>query len=855
TLGLALSYLGELDAAERELGLATAGLVAHGSARESYRALNHAGIVAFRAGRIDDAITRYGEALALAEDAELNDFIPVGLLNLGTAEQQAGLWGSALRRYERGVSFARAMGRVDTDLTLEYNLANLYAEIGAFERAEDVLARLEPRVSAARLAHLELGIRLVSSEISLLLGQPARAEAALLAAGGHGRELFEVGLRRVDALLASHDHAAAEVLLDQLARDFSAEVVGELALGLELSRGRLEARLGRHTALGRLESARQEAHRAGLTALEATALTTLFEAAEGLGRSDDARAYRERARRLWDRVAADLPAALGQAFWRHPRRSRLNEVSSTNVAVVRGDSGDESRAYRRLLSLNRRLGSPHSLDKLLEHAVQAAVDLTEAERGFVLLVGSGVTVAASSQSYGADRGPSTSIALRALQTEEPVLTTNALEDPRFATQRSVHALKLQSVLCAPILSPEGPLGALYVDSSLQRGHFSAANRELLVAFADQLAIAIANARLREQLEHRTRELERKVLEVEAIARDQTREVERLRAIEHREQDLRHEYPQIVGRGPAMRRVLERLDRVTDSDASVLVLGESGTGKELVARALHANGPRKSAPFVGINCGALPENLLESELFGHARGAFTGALRDKVGLMQAAQGGTLFLDEIGEMPLSLQVKLLRVLQEREVRPLGALRAEPLDIRLVAATHRDLKQDVERGRFREDLYYRIAVVTVELPPMRDRLEDLPLIATQILARLAQESGRKPLSLTQDAVRKLSAHPLPGNVRELQNILTRAFVLASGSRLTARDLELDQPAERARAGAKPSTFSREEFQAQERIRMVEALQRTRWNVAAVSRMLGLSRATLHRKIKQYRLSRDSG
>jgi transcriptional regulator with PAS, ATPase and Fis domain len=287
--------------------------------------------------------------------------------------------------------------------------------------------------------------------------------------------------------------------------------------------------------------------------------------------------------------------------------------------------------------------------------------------------------------------------------------------------------------------------------------------------------------------------------------------------------------------------------VIDSEISLLVLGESGTGKELVARAVHFNGPRKSGPFQGINCAALPETLLEAELFGNVKGAYTGADRDKVGLMPAANGGTLFLDEVGELPLSIQAKLLRVLQEREVRPLGAAKPVALDIRLVCATHRDLLGDVGSGRFREDLYYRIAVVSVDLPPLRERLEDLAELSTKILAGLARSAQRKPPELAQDALRVLSAHAFPGNVRELQNVLTRAFVLASGSKIQARDIDLGGA--RARG---PRAGSRRDYETQERERILESLRGARWNVSIVARTLGIPRNTLYRKLARYGISR---
>ena len=297
----------------------------------------------------------------------------------------------------------------------------------------------------------------------------------------------------------------------------------------------------------------------------------------------------------------------------------------------------------------------------------------------------------------------------------------------------------------------------------------------------------------------------------------------------------------------MRELAQQVQRVLESDVAVCVFGESGTGKELVARAIHWNGPRKAGPFLGINCAALPETLLESELFGHVRGAFTGADRDKQGLLQAARGGTLFLDELGELPLPTQAKLLRVLQEREVRPLGSEKSVPLDVRILAATHRDLEEAMAAGKFREDLYYRLAVVSVRLPPLRERPEDLPVLCEKILEQLARDAGKKPKALGQDALRRLATHPFPGTVRELLNVLTRAFVLAPDSKIRAEDLDLGE-----RRPAAPRAASRRDFEQDERERILSALRQARWNVSVVARSLGIPRNTLYRKLKRYGLER---
>jgi len=244
---------------------------------------------------------------------------------------------------------------------------------------------------------------------------------------------------------------------------------------------------------------------------------------------------------------------------------------------------------------------------------------------------------------------------------------------------------------------------------------------------------------------------------------------------------RGRFEQMVGRSPAMQAVFSVIEKVSPSRTTVLITGESGTGKELVARAVHARSPRSAAPFVPVNCGAIPEGLIETELFGHAKGAFTGAQGAKIGLFQAAQGGTLFLDEIGELPLALQVKLLRAIQERSIRPVGENADLEVDVRLVAATNRDLSADVRAGRFREDLYYRLNVVQIPVPPLRERREDVLPLAEHFLKRFAAEHDRPVPRLSAQAMRRLDEYPFPGNVRELENLIERAVALSTGDEVT--------------------------------------------------------------------------
>lgn len=317
------------------------------------------------------------------------------------------------------------------------------------------------------------------------------------------------------------------------------------------------------------------------------------------------------------------------------------------------------------------------------------------------------------------------------------------------------------------------------------------------------------------------------------------------------------YGPLVGQHPLMRNLYEIIERVAPFSVTVLIRGESGSGKELVARVIHEKSPRSGGPFVAVNCGAIPGTLLESELFGYTKGAFTGADRDRPGLIQEARGGTLFLDEIGELPLDLQVKLLRVLEEGKVLPLGSTRAVPVDVRWISATNRDLNALIKEGHFRHDLYYRLKVIEIELPPLRSRISDLPLIAGDWLHTLNQKYGKAIEGVEPPAVQKLLDYTWPGNVRELQNILERAYILCEGSWITAEALEgiLGEstfPAGSSKGSSLPRDLDLPRAIQELEVKFIEeALRRTEGNRTRAARLLKISHRALLYKIKEYNIS----
>jgi two-component system response regulator PilR (NtrC family) len=308
--------------------------------------------------------------------------------------------------------------------------------------------------------------------------------------------------------------------------------------------------------------------------------------------------------------------------------------------------------------------------------------------------------------------------------------------------------------------------------------------------------------------------------------------------------------ELLGHTPAIEAVRQTVAKLARSQAPVHISGESGTGKELVARLIHAQSPRSSMPFVPVNCGAIPTELMESEFFGHLKGSFTGAVRDKAGLFQAAHGGTLFLDEVADLPLHMQVKLLRAIQERAVRQVGSELETPVDVRIISATHRDLVQLIRQGQFRQDIYYRLNVIEVHVPPLRERVEDIPEISARILERIARQNGLDAApALSPEALTSLRNYAFPGNVRELENILERATTLCERNVIQKHDLHLQESAatyDQQARGEQPGSLDAVVEQV-EKTRILDALQKTRYNKTKAAKLLGISFRALRYRLQK--------
>jgi Nif-specific regulatory protein len=505
-------------------------------------------------------------------------------------------------------------------------------------------------------------------------------------------------------------------------------------------------------------------------------------------------------------------------------------------------------AYDRLAAGSRALTSILDIDALLAAILEEVVNLTQVDRSFLLLADASGTLRIEkgydkelgALEADADNLVSMSTARRCLLESKQLWIHHPLQLPEFREQGSIDTLKLSEILCAPLETAGGPIGVLYLDSRRADSLVPSEERDVLKAFAAQAAIALENARLHREL-------------MEARA-----------GLERENRDLRRTVPgatgvgAILGHSRAIEELRDRIGLVQESHFPVMILGETGTGKDLVARAIHSGGLRAGGPFLAIHCGALPGELLESEMFGHKRGAFTGAVQDKQGVFEVADGGSLFLDEIGEMPMQLQVKLLKALEEGEIRRVGENLPRKVDVRIISATNRDVEAMIAEGNFRGDLYYRLRVVTLLTPPLREQKEDILLLAEHFLRSVLAAIDRPYPGFTPAAAQFLMEHSWPGNVRELRNMIEGASVfLKPGSPVDAADLQVAAggrrtPARAASAAPAGESSLRDFRQEAERQRVVESLDRLKWNVSRAAKDLGISRQHLHNRIRYYELER---
>lgn len=766
-------------------------------------------------------------------------------------------YGHAMEHAERAQLVFNVQGTDFDRLINRFHLATLKTYLGQFQEAQD------PELQALSKT---LGATEILAYQDRLLGEAARLQRdfqGALQAYGRAREAFLQAKNRDEADLC----LLQEIFTECLAGDWEAAQ----ARARQVKRGGawedFFSWIGALLASGpvREEAEVLEALRPLLKhGQQELVILALLAASELHSRRKEAAAadfYRQKAFEWLEALYRALPEEMQLSFEQREDYRRLAEARLKRLKT----GGISRERFLSFARINKRLSEETDMRSILEQVMDAAMALAGAERGFLLireeaqaeqiLPGFRVEAARNMKKENLHEEEfkiSLSVVEEALRRRVSLLTDDAQADPSFRHAESVLRYELKSILVLPLVGASGCLGALYLDHRFEVGAFSEEKLLFLKAFADQSVLAIEKARTLGQLADAKRRLEHRVEE-------QAQQLERLEVeLQEARKDLKFHYEEIVGQSPKMMKVLGLLDRVTDTRVPVWIHGESGTGKELIARALHFNSDRKARPFIAENCSAIPENLLESVLFGHVKGAFTHAEKDRMGLFEAADGGTIFLDEIGDMPMPMQAKLLRVLQEGEVRRVGANKSVKIDVRVVSATNKNLPEMVKRGEFREDLFFRLNGLRIELPALRERKEDIPPLVQHFLQKIAAENGLKVGGVSEEALGILANYDWPGNIRELENTLRNAVLFAEGKTVTTELLgfkpELWRKAEvRPETAAKGAEEGAEHPKRAEREAILDAMVRAAFHKGEAAKELRITPRHLYNLLEKYELPKN--
>ncbi|MBI2058148.1 MAG: sigma 54-interacting transcriptional regulator [Nitrospirae bacterium] len=863
-------------------------------------ALNMLGAAYLKQGNIAEATPLFHSCSAIS--AEIGDLRTMALacVNLGMCYHETGDLEASIKYHEKAAAMFRRISDRSYEARLLYNLGQLRREAGDFEAAEDVLADATRLTQELHMAHIQAKIRLERSDCFRARGLFARAAEECASAETIFRdlnipaEILAARLKRIEITIDAGEPGAESAASTELAECEKDPLLHEspiLDIKALYVKGRLVSKRSPAQARKLLEQA--------MTKLEAMPgpdpelkqrISDAFRHATP-GSESPAEEHRPIEPMKEEREMPERTQTLPVASAPPPRDYPATVVAATPAASdlprpaapLRRRSDIESLS---LLEVVRKINSPLDVQDVLVEIVDSLVGFMDAERGFLLLVEEdklAVRVARSKEKKDV-RDPaesfSLSIAQESLDQAKPIITLDAAKDPRFKEAASVGQLQLKSAVSVPLFMKGEALGAIYLDTRLKTGRFTEQDVPMLSALAELAALAIFRAQLiaqnvRDQRELRrslkeTKETKQKVDQLNTELENSNRKLqetvqhqeEELTSAQRRLQDLVHDeqpkykYERIVGNSPGMRQVLLQLDRAVEMRVPVLLVGKSGTGKELMARAIHYNSPSKDQPFVAVNCTAIPQELVESELFGHVRGAFTGADRDKPGLFETAEGGALFLDEIGDVPLAIQAKLLRVLQESTVRRVGGNTEKKVDVRVIAATNVDLKDLVAQKKFREDLYYRLRVFRISIPPLRERREDIQGLTEYFLKEIARQYRVPAKTLSKAALRLLVGYDWPGNVRELENTLRSAFVLSKNREIQVEDLRQMEElfGEGGPAPVREGLGLREALLEFQKNRIENALRRHDGSVTEAAKELQVDRSQLSHWIRKFKLADKS-
>ena len=823
-----------------------------------------------KSGRSEKAKALYLQSIACAEETYSTKAMLNRLTNLGTLEQNVYDYGAALDTYKKASKLAQALNDTSALLRSGLNLANLQSILGQTHEARTTLSNLEFlsrdqqfKTEGSYIKLLRLDLELLEASLPADFHKQLRnLESALEQEGLHAA-LEEATLLRLKAESVTEPNQTTIVaLLDWSKRQLE---TGRESLALQglFALVRCLSQLGdissEESALRFLRDQTEKGVNPELnwavSVLHAVKETQVrnFEEADKLWRH---------AREAHQVLNRKIPPGLQQQFFGLMPRNILLRHQQENISMHARPESNNLPSVSRLFQIMRALAQETDTERLLSRILDSVVMLSGAERGLLVLASKdddSLTVRATSGVYEHEaetKAFSRTIAQRAIEALQPIRSGNLQTDGRFNSDHSVHVLSLQSTLCLPLHAPPRVKGALYLDHRMKANAFEDADISVLWAFADQAAIGLANAYVIDELSSQKSKLEVAQRELTMVQKELQSDLAKTQNLSRHTlvNDVELTGPMaevgVITQSHAMLLISQMVTKVAPTSLPVTISGESGTGKELIARAIHQGSVHgNNGKFVALNCGAVADGLWESELFGHERGAFTGANREKPGLFEVARDGTLFLDEIGDLPLEVQVKLLRVIQQGEFRRVGGHRVLKTNARVVCATHRSLESMVQSGTFREDLWYRLNVIELHLPPLRERPEDIAILIDHFLQHYGPESSK---AMSSAAMTLLQNHSWPGNIRELENELQRALALSEDV-IEPEHLSPKLQEQNVRAHVQVERFQSErlgplkpQVESFERHYIEKMLKACGGNRTQAAKALGLTRPGFYKKLK---------
>jgi len=841
-----------------------------GKAQAEAIALHELGLLAKERGELRAAILAMEAAVTAAKRGGELAQVAKYQGDLGALQLEAGDYGPGIAALENAAAILGIVGSESERWIVRLQAATAYLHLGNWERLEGSLRSFVGKEADLERQSLDVALDLLFAEYAYLQGRPAKDESHPRPRPNSPREDFyrqSLQLRKCLRFSTPLSPETREAFLKSL-ENLPGPSASAWKRALPFLLGTADEQSAKafqelETALGRLERPEERRELRSLLSLQLHR-QGLPKLAQEIFRTCQ-REWRETKDRLPEEFKMDYEKnrnlrQLEEALSEESRPAAAPSVTASATPAPAEEAKPQKTAipenkFRQFCEISRQISQRNDLQEILDRVMDAAIELSGAERGFLLLND-------PSKNLGSQKGyevkAARHISHESLQEKDlqlsfssvqdaisrgvPLLTDDAQSDARFSQTQSVHQYHLKSILVVPLEIEGRILGAIYLDHRYQPDCFSKEDVVLISGFASQAGLAIRKVQMMEELRRAKANLESQV-------KDQAQALEVLSTeLTQTRSQFKYEYKEIVGKSAPMQRVFQLLDHVTKTKIPVWIWGESGTGKELVARSLHFNSPRKSGPYVSENCSAIPENLLESELFGHKKGAFTHADRDRIGLFEQASGGTLFLDEVADMSLSMQVKLLRVLQEGEIRPLGSNKKVVVDVRLVTASNRDLQQMVKEGTFRQDLFFRINGMTIKLPPLRERKEDIPLLVHYLIKKIAKEFDLEPCPVTKEAFHVLTQYSWPGNIRELEGWIRNLMLFANGQPISRELIDLQgglsaaEPTERPASSKAPSL---NEAQQSERQHLIEILQKHHNDKTLAAKELGISLKSVYARL----------